>query len=943
MGKIKKRMPAFGMAAVLSVLLIWQAAGEAVFAKPSGLENTVQEKEWNSYKVLDGNEELSGYEGLSGDEIAGQMAYGWLDVDIEPPASISEYLDAVPQEESTFSARAEQTKYDPRNEAGFPKVRNQGSLGSCWAHSAMAMTEMDLWKNESGNITSELNDMSEFQTVYFMNHDWKDPLDLCSGDNFRGIAGGSTTKLPDTWYTGGGNTAFTKFMLMDWVGSVSETEHTDTAYSILQEKQKDAFLSDDYAIKKDIAHIQDVYVINTKDQDVIKQMVAEHGAVGISYYHSGQTTGTDGTSSSTYYNAGTHAYYSTITGMTNHAVVIVGWDDDFSVESFNTKPEAKGAWLVKNSWGSSWGDGGYFWLSYKEKSLDATAYAFRAAARGSADYYDHNYQYDGGISTLFGRYDKRPEVQEANIFTAQNDEILKAAAIYTYENHDYTIDVYKDLTDKSNPLSGTLVQSVSGTQFYQGYHTVELPSDIKLNRNETFSIVVTLKNRTQGEDAKFALDSRYLPAGGWIYSQVEAKPGESFVRPVTGDQNRKWDDLALESSPANLRIKAYTVDADTERTGLYLDQQYTKPASASDVCIYAGGDKNNKNYTLYTDIAASFLYSIDSKGRTKKSAGKVVAGITSSREKPVLNKGKIVDKEAAQTASASIKSGRITVTAKKIPEKVYLWVIDTGDAGLSACCPVTVKAAPSVTEFYAIPDTDEAFQYGTTKSFKSTNINAGEFVRIYLYPAYKKGREKVKAPDAAYTAEADAKSAGYFAVSQINPLCYEIRATGLKDGKITKGRITFKCAQNGKKTVLGVSAVNQARSISIENPVNLSKDGPLSISITASAIGSQGTFEVMPSLGSSEYAATDKLKIYAMGSENGYDGTKLAQGKIKVAQRASSEQKKIRLKLEKDKKTITVKAAKKISTGTKTYFLLVYNTQSDTKGKGYEVLTVTAV
>ncbi len=40
----------------------------------------------------------------------------------------------------------------------------------------------------------------------------------------------------------------------------------------------------------------------------------------------------------------------------NHAIVIVGWDDNMC--------DGDGAWICKNSWGASWGDSGYFYIPY---------------------------------------------------------------------------------------------------------------------------------------------------------------------------------------------------------------------------------------------------------------------------------------------------------------------------------------------------------------------------------------------------------------------------------------------------------------------------------------------------------------------------------------------------------------------------------------------------
>lgn len=41
----------------------------------------------------------------------------------------------------------------------------------------------------------------------------------------------------------------------------------------------------------------------------------------------------------------------------NHAIVIVGWDDN------------KKAWLIRNSWGTGWGDQGYAWVKYNTNNI----------------------------------------------------------------------------------------------------------------------------------------------------------------------------------------------------------------------------------------------------------------------------------------------------------------------------------------------------------------------------------------------------------------------------------------------------------------------------------------------------------------------------------------------------------------------------------------------
>jgi C1A family cysteine protease len=48
-----------------------------------------------------------------------------------------------------------------------------------------------------------------------------------------------------------------------------------------------------------------------------------------------------------------------------HAVVAVGYDDSRIITNLGCKTETKGALLIRNSWGKSWGEDGYGWLPYE--------------------------------------------------------------------------------------------------------------------------------------------------------------------------------------------------------------------------------------------------------------------------------------------------------------------------------------------------------------------------------------------------------------------------------------------------------------------------------------------------------------------------------------------------------------------------------------------------
>jgi C1A family cysteine protease len=59
-----------------------------------------------------------------------------------------------------------------------------------------------------------------------------------------------------------------------------------------------------------------------------------------------------------WYSGGCYSHPGGPTHDINHAVLVVGWDDDMC--------NGEGAWRCKNSWGPNWGDSGYFWIHYDQ-------------------------------------------------------------------------------------------------------------------------------------------------------------------------------------------------------------------------------------------------------------------------------------------------------------------------------------------------------------------------------------------------------------------------------------------------------------------------------------------------------------------------------------------------------------------------------------------------
>ncbi|MDE5771007.1 MAG: hypothetical protein K2I06_05150 [Ruminococcus sp.] len=372
----------------------------------------------------------------------------------------------IPERETRASVLP--SKFDLRDYGYVTSVKNQGSTGSCWAHAAMAAAESNMIMN---GLADNTIDLSESHLVWFTqgvaSKDKNDPL-YGDGESL------GNTDTENGAYDHGGNSKNAMATLGRWSGvQLEKNAPSVTNRPIVDESLR--YTSYGYLVNSD--------EIDASDRESIKQHLMNTGALACSYYDDDELN-----MSKTYKYYPYDAYYNNSTSKTNHAVTIVGWDDNYSRNNFKTNvPPGDGAWIIKNSWGGNKHIDGYFYLSYYDTSFSKIT-SFEIADKST---YDNIYQYDGAAPSSNFSY-KSDTITAANIFTTECNETISAAAFYTKEaSVPYIISVYADV-EKGNPTSGTLLTTQKGTMSYAGYHVIDLNEPVAISKGTEFSVVVTL-------------------------------------------------------------------------------------------------------------------------------------------------------------------------------------------------------------------------------------------------------------------------------------------------------------------------------------------------------------------------------------------------------------------------------------------------------------------
>jgi len=306
-------------------------------------------------------------------------------------------------------------------------VRNQGTCGSCWTFGAYGSMESWLKKSGQGIFNFSENNMKE-----------------CHGFDYASCYGGNLDMV----------TAY----LARRDGPINDANdpYVDGNVTCTEGLNEQLYITD-------VRFLPDI-------MDTIKQAIMDHGAIYTTMYWQ---------NSPTYYNSSNYTYYFSGGYDYNHIVMLVGWNDS-KVTSGGT-----GAWIIQNSWGTSWGESGFFYVSYNDTRINTSVGYFEKKKNVTNDLYTL-YQNDKLGAT--GGYGYSDSICYGMVkFVSENNFDIKSISTYAKSsNTKIEISIYDQFSNGA--LSGLLATIPQQVCTHPGYYTFDLPSPIVVPQGDDFYV-----------------------------------------------------------------------------------------------------------------------------------------------------------------------------------------------------------------------------------------------------------------------------------------------------------------------------------------------------------------------------------------------------------------------------------------------------------------------
>ena len=415
--------------------------------------------------------------------------------------------------------------YNAYEEGFVTDVKNQRNTSLCWAFSLASNLETSLLTRGQ-----KYYDLSEEQLAYFWANRVNDPLGNTPNDKI-------TRTQSD--YHGTGNGRVASFFLSTWSGMTTEEKVPFQSSAVTW---PDSLAYDTSAYMEDAIFSQ--YTVERT-----KQLLMEYNSVSAMIYMLDN-----------YYYPDTASYSCPQSGLVNHAVTIVGWDDTYSKENFPSASGVKndGAWIVKNSYGKNWGKNGYFYLSYEDQSITNLV----SNTASTSEEYNNNYFYDGAAAgtVTFPGNTINNGYYVSNIFKAtagneKDEELGEIVTAVPQDNTDFQIQVYTDLKNTSDPTSGTpaYAEPVDYTQPLAGIHTIRLNTPVKIPQGTFYSVVIKIPNGSN----KFYVE-KTTTSTSWFTATAGIDPDQSFF----STSGKKWYDAGNQYNCC-FSVKAHTKTLDS--------------------------------------------------------------------------------------------------------------------------------------------------------------------------------------------------------------------------------------------------------------------------------------------------------------------------------------------------------------------------------------------